>query len=230
MRITAAAKDSTRKRILKVAQKHFAKQGFEATTTRDIAREAKIAAGTLFNYFSTKEAIVDCLVSEACCRAAESFASRLNGPLPSDVRPADPAPHTVQPSSLEEDLFAHIAAILRELKPYRKYLPVVLESSLSPLAAKQIDSEPSLREAHLQTVGQLLSQHERYEAASAIAFQLYWTLYTGALAFWAKDASPHQEDTLALLDQSLNMFVGWLTDANPSDQSKTHSRTKDTIR
>jgi hypothetical protein len=39
---------------------------------------------------------------------------------------------------------------------------------------------------------------------------LYWTLYTGVLAFWSKDASPRQEDTLALLDQSLAMFVGWL--------------------
>jgi hypothetical protein len=28
--------------------------------------------------------------------------------------------------------------------------------------------------------------------------------------FWSDDASPHQEDTLALLDESLGMFVGWL--------------------
>jgi hypothetical protein len=40
---------------------------------------------------------------------------------------------------------------------------------------------------------------------------LYWTLYTGVLAYWSSDASPRQEDTLALLDQSLAMFVGWLT-------------------
>ena len=30
------------------------------------------------------------------------------------------------------------------------------------------------------------------------------------LMFWAQDRSPKQEDTLALLDQSLAMFVGWL--------------------
>ena len=43
-----------------------------------------------------------------------------------------------------------------------------------------------------------------------LALQLYWTLYTGVLVFWANDKSPKQEDTLALLDHSLNMFVGWL--------------------
>ncbi len=48
------------------------------------------------------------------------------------------------------------------------------------------------------------------EPLSAIALQLYWTLYTGVLTFWSDDKSPHQEDTLALLDQSLQMFVAWL--------------------
>jgi hypothetical protein len=124
--------------------------------------------------------------------------------------------------SLEENLFAHIAAILRELKPYRKYIHVALETSLSPLAADQTDNRPSLRAAHLQTVGEILSGHGHHEAASAIALQLYWTLYTGLLAFWAKDASPRQEDTLALMDQSLNMFVGWLTNSNK--QELTQSR------
>ena len=39
---------------------------------------------------------------------------------------------------------------------------------------------------------------------------MYWLLYTGVLAFWTKDASVKQEDTLALLDQSMKMFVAWL--------------------
>jgi AcrR family transcriptional regulator len=205
MRITAAAKDSTRKRILKVAQRHFARHGFEATTTRDIARDAQIAAGTLFNYFPTKEAIVESLVIDACNRAAESFAVSWSA----DVTPDS--------GSLEEDLFAHVAANLRELKPYRKYISVILETKLSPLADDQSDGDRSLRTAHLQTVGQLLSRHAQHDSASAIAAQLYWTLYTGMLAFWSKDSSPHQEDTLAILDESLNMFVGWLTNANTQD-------------
>jgi hypothetical protein len=38
---------------------------------------------------------------------------------------------------------------------------------------------------------------------------LYWTLYLGVLTFWGNDPSPNQEDTLALMDQSLAMFVQW---------------------
>ncbi len=206
MRITAAAKDETRKRILKVSQKQFAQQGFDETTTRDIARDANIAVGTLFNYFPTKESIVENLVNEGCMRAAERFTAELERNELNDS------------FTLEEELFAHVAAVLRELKPYRKYLPAVLETSLSPLATDHSGDHTSLRAAHLEVVSQILLRHTSQDAISPIAIQLYWTLYTGVLVFWASDSSPKQEDSLALLDESLSMFVGWLTGPVGSDQ------------
>jgi hypothetical protein len=43
-----------------------------------------------------------------------------------------------------------------------------------------------------------------------MAEQMYWSLYMGLLLFWANDTSPRQEDTLALLDGSLEMFASWV--------------------
>ena len=196
MRVTAETKAATRQRILEVAQEQFARNGFDATTTRDIAAEARIAVGTLFNYFPTKEAIVESLVSEAYAGVAEKFAGTVA---------------QAEPRTLEEDLFAHVAAILRKLNPSRKYLRAVLETALSPLAAAQEGEAASLRTAHLETVVQIMTRHSRQEALTTLALQMYWTLFTGVLAFWTNDTSPRQEDTLALLDQSLAMFAGWLT-------------------
>jgi AcrR family transcriptional regulator len=192
MRVTAETKSATRRRILEVAQKHFAQHGFESATTRDLAQAAGIAAGTLFNYFPTKEAIVEALVRDVYVRAADNSSADNNEEI----------------SSLAEELFAQVAASLRKLKSFRKYLPAVLESSLSP-AVDSVTGEPSLRAIHLEAVGAILSRHDA-DASSAMALQLYWTLYTGVLAFWAKDTSPKQEDTLALLDESMNMFADWL--------------------
>ncbi len=209
MRVTAETKTATRQRILEVAQERFAAQGFEATTTRDIAGAARIAVGTLFNYFPTKEAIVESLVGEAYAAAAAKFAKAMDHPV-----------HAA-PRSLEEELFAHVAAILRKVNPYRKYLPAVLETALSPLATVADGDAAALRAAHLETVGSIVTRHGRQEALSTVALQMYWTLFTGVLAFWAKDASPRQEDTLALLDQSLAMFVGWLTGQGDTSQGDT---------
>ncbi|MGM3304810.1 TetR/AcrR family transcriptional regulator [Anabaena sp. WFMT] len=48
----------TRTRILQAAQKLFAAQGFDGTTTRDLAQAAGVAEGTLFRHFSNKKAIL----------------------------------------------------------------------------------------------------------------------------------------------------------------------------
>ncbi|MBK1988564.1 TetR/AcrR family transcriptional regulator [Sphaerospermopsis aphanizomenoides BCCUSP55] len=48
----------TRNRILQAAQRLFASQGFEGTTTRDLAQAAGVAEGTLFRHFTNKKAIL----------------------------------------------------------------------------------------------------------------------------------------------------------------------------
>jgi len=48
----------TRTKILQSAQQLFARQGFDGTTTKDLALAAGVAEGTLFRYFSNKKAIL----------------------------------------------------------------------------------------------------------------------------------------------------------------------------
>ena len=190
MRITVAVREATRRRILEIAHGRFAALGFDAVTTRDVARAAGIAAGTLFNYFATKEAIAAALVAEALAEARAGFGA---------------GPHYAD--SLEEELFALVAAELRALRPHRNYLGPVLETALGPLAARRRDAGEAIRRDHLGLVGRLLKAHGRLEAIDPGSAHLYWTLYVGVLSFWAHDTSPNQEDTLAVLDQSLKAFV-----------------------
>ena len=53
----AQNREAIRKRIVTAALSLFQTKGFDATTTRAIARKAGIAEGTVFNYFRTKEDI-----------------------------------------------------------------------------------------------------------------------------------------------------------------------------
>ena len=203
MRVSAQTKAATRERILSAARRLLNDKGYESTTTRDIAEAAQIASGTLFNYFPTKEAIVASLASDAVAEALTG--TNLHG---SDAE------------TLEEDLFAAVAAGLRKLKPLRKHLPAMLQTSLSPLAITAQDDVASFRVSHLEAVTALATKHGHGELSPS-ALQLYWTLYTGVLVFWANDKSPKQEETLALIDDSINMFVGWLrTDAKTETQRK----------
>jgi AcrR family transcriptional regulator len=202
MRVNAETKEVTRKRILEAAHRLFAENGYGPTTTRDIARAAGIASGTVFNYFPTKEAIVACLASEAIGDALAAVEMSAGGG-----------------ETLEEDLFALVAACLRKLKPLRKHLPALLESSLSPLAVMPRDDAPSFRARQLEAAAAIAARHGQGELP-ATALQLYWTLYTGILMFWASDESPKEEDTLALIDDSINMYVTWLREHSRVERPK----------
>lgn len=201
MRVTQQVKTETRQRILSVSLQLFREKGFDATTTRDIARAAKIATGTLFNYFSSKEAIVLHSVFTTLDAVNHDFRRR-----------------AAASSSLEENLFSLVAAGLRKLRPYRSYAQSVVETCLH--SGTSSPEAEAIRTAHLELVSEQIAGEKSGEPVSAVESQLYWTLYTGVLAFWTTDTSRNQEDTLALLDQSLNMFVSWL---RQSRDAQSHS-------
>jgi len=193
MRVTAEKKRQTRRQIVECAHKLFSDKGFEHTTTRDIAEVAGIAAGTMFNYFATKEALAMTIVDEALDEARTEFEGRLRGD-----------------ETLDEALFAHVAVGLRYLAPHRNYVGEVLETALSPFAREAVcEQAQQLRVSHLETVRELIASRglPTTPAPSVMTMHLYWTLYLGVLSFWAADQSPTREDTLVVLDQSMRLFV-----------------------
>ena len=198
MRVTAQVKEQTRERILASARKLFQEKGFDETTTRDIAGRAKIAVGTLFNYFPTKEALALSIVASCFDTAGEEFQERLRGD-----------------KALDERLFAHVATSLRHLGVHRGYIENLIESTLSPFARSSAAREAEeIRRRHLETVrGLLMSNNGSAQASEPlfVTLHLYWTLFLGVLAYWARDESPRQEDTLVLLDQSMKLFVNSLS-------------------
>jgi AcrR family transcriptional regulator len=52
-------KQKTRQRLLECAWQQFLEKGYDETTVEDITEAADVAKGTFFNYFSTKEAVLD---------------------------------------------------------------------------------------------------------------------------------------------------------------------------
>ncbi len=200
MRVTEQTKLRTRERIVDAARKLLDDKGFERATTRDIAIEAGIATGTLFNYFPSKEALALTILGEALEHAESEFqAKRWGG------------------ESLAELLFALNASVLRCLSPYRRFASQVIEAQPGPCSMPNALQEPdeALRN-YLEHISELITRHGTNggQPPTVITLHLYWTLLLGVLSYWAHDPSPQQEDTLVLLDQSLRMFVDSLSDPN----------------
>lgn len=205
MRVTTQTRLATRERILSVTADLLLACGWEGVTTRDITAAAGIANGTLFNYFSSKEAVAASLISDALGTAEQDFHRRRTG---------DESP--------EEDLFGFEWAALKRLRSYRKFLGPAVAAIFSPLAQPaREDPGAQVRARHLQTVQKILAGHGVPVPLPAVLLQLYWTLHIGAFAFWANDSSPHQEDTLALLDRSLRLFAASLSGAQGVEHERS---------
>ena len=189
MRVTAELRDATRRRLLEKGAEILASRGWDRTTTRDIAAAAGLANGTLFNYFRTKEALGATLLAESFSAADEEFAARASS------------------GSLEEDLFSFVWIGFRHLRPHRAYAKPISDLVLGPLADARTTAEgDAIRRAHLGRVQAMVERHSG-TAAPAMTLQVYWSLYVGLLAFWVADSSPRQEDTLALLHHTIQLFV-----------------------
>lgn len=78
-----------REQILKIALKLFAAQGFDATSTRQIAEEAGIADGLIFHYFPRKLDLLTALLENR-----RSFRSELRAIL--EGAESKPAPEVLQ--------------------------------------------------------------------------------------------------------------------------------------
>ena len=58
------APEEKRKRLLAAARTLFVKQGFDATSTREIASAAGVSEGILFHHFGSKKGLFDCIADE----------------------------------------------------------------------------------------------------------------------------------------------------------------------
>src|SRR5262245_56710739 len=99
-------KEANKARILSAALAMFQTKGFEATTTKAIARKAGLAEGTVFNYFSTKEDIALYFLEQEVEQALSSV--RNNARL--------------KKAPLNEKLFALVHAQLDYLAPHERFI------------------------------------------------------------------------------------------------------------
>lgn len=81
MRISSVspAESETRNRILKAALRLFARQGYDGTTTRDLAEAANVAEGTLFRHFANKKAILVEVATQGWVEILTDLLTELSG-------------------------------------------------------------------------------------------------------------------------------------------------------
>src|ERR671912_1566139 len=114
--LRARKKADTKERIVAAALTLFRVKGFEATTTKAIAKKARVAEGTVFNYFPTKEDIALHFLEQEVEHAMAAV--RGNARL--------------RKAPIEEKLFALVQTQLEFLAPHERFIGAAFVQALKP--------------------------------------------------------------------------------------------------
>lgn len=185
--------EETRARILAAAMELFRRQGFDATTMREIAAEAGVATGAAYYYFDSKDAIVLAFYDQAQQELAPLLDEAIAGT-----------------KDLGQRLRALLDVKFRYFEPNRSLLGALSAHAdpahpLSPFSQQTRE----VRERDMASFERAL-QNSRVRVAADLAPHLpriLWMYQMGLILFWIYDRSPEQRRTRALVQKSLAVVV-----------------------
>jgi AcrR family transcriptional regulator len=195
----AENKERTRQAILRAALELFSRRGFHATTTRQIARRARIAEGTLFNYFRTKEDLALFFFEQTLERTMAWYEHETR----------------LRRAALPERLFAIIQQHLELLGPNEDFIGAVYLRALQPASRLNPLSLDALaiQLRYLRFVRDILAEAEQEEELprfGELGPHLFGLFHLAVITHWLQDASPGKGNTLAMLDRGLRVATAAL--------------------
>jgi AcrR family transcriptional regulator len=184
----------TRAHILEAAMQLFRRQGFEATTMREIAAEAQVATGAAYYYFDSKDAIALAFYAQAQQELAPLLDEALAGA-----------------KNFKDRLSALLEVKLKYFEPNRRLLAALAAHAdpahpLSPFGAQTRE----IRERDMEFFGRLL-KGGRVRLPSDLQPHLpriLWTYQMGVLLFWIYDRSADQQRTRQVIQKSVALVAG----------------------
>ena len=187
--------DATREHILDTAVGLFREQGMEATTMRQIAREAEVAVGLAYYYFPAKEAVV-LAYYDRVQREHRLLAERLLPDAPSLQARLAFLLHT------KIDILAGDRKLLGGLFRYTGEPDHPL-SFLGPATAP-------LRAECTALFAAAVEPERLPDDLGQVLPTALWALHMGILLFFLYDSSPNLQRTRALIDGSVSLTVRFL--------------------
>ncbi len=186
--------ERTRELILKTALTLFAKQGYDATTMREIAGEAGVSLGLAYRYFQSKESLVLALYQQM---AAET----------------DDAISQLPAGTVAERFVSTMTARLEQAVPFRETFGALFGAIMTPKSGMDLfgaEADTMRRQAEDAFIALVRASADAPNAAHVQDVgKLLYGAHFAVLLFWLRDHSEGQRATLALLN-FIRDLLPWL--------------------
>ncbi len=193
MKTSKAQQDKTRRHILRTAVDLITAQGYDATTMKQLAREAGIGDATIYKYFPTKERI---LLDYFELGIADAVKLLEETPGLSEF-------------TLHEKLQLLVDSVLEGLLPDREFVEIaraIVRKSPFMLARDDMQSQHLLK----ATVSAFINDAEESGEIAPCDYKdfvggLFTDYLFAVILYWLKDKSDEFSDTTQLVDLTLGI-------------------------
>lgn len=195
MRVSKSQQDKNRRLLLRAAVELIGRQGFEATTMKEIARAAELGDATIYKYFPSKEKLV-LAYFELQAGDALALMQKTRGQ---------------QDFGLQERLQLLLDSLLELLLADREFVAIahrLIQGAPMLLLSQALPGKELLRGAFVE----MLEQAEAAGEIAPCAFKaslggLLADAVYGLIAYWLRDDSEEFGNTSQLTDLGLGVLV-----------------------
>jgi TetR/AcrR family transcriptional regulator len=200
--------------ILDAAERHFLERGYEATKVDEIAADADVAVGSIYNHFGSKEGLYAALLEHAL----EVFETYMGEEAPADLSPLERV----------LDVTGRLARFGRERPGEMRVLCLPQPSAPHERLSDVVERVGAAMADHERRTAALIEAARRRGQTGAVASRdaaaFLWAAWKGMLTLGprAERAAPGRDRELrALIEAGLRIVVGGLASERSREGDET---------
>jgi AcrR family transcriptional regulator len=162
-------KENKREQILQAAIELFTKKGFEMTNVESIARRAKIAKGTFYNFFDKKEDVLLYFLDREISKSGDEIERKLGST-----------------KNIAEQLQLVIPAYIKNIFPNKEFTKVLVKERIGKIGTGKNKNELVLMQLVTELIDKAKQKNEiKQEIDSRRLAEMIFGFYTMYVIYWA---------------------------------------------
>ena len=184
-------KENKREHILKAAIELFTKKGFEMTNVESIARKAKIAKGTFYNFFEKKEDVLLYFLDREIVKSGVEIERNMGSA-----------------KTIAEQLQLVIPAYIKHIFPNKEFTKVLIRERISKIGTGKNKNELVLMQLVTELIDKAKQRNEIQQGIDSRRLaEMIFGFYTMYVIYWANGFIKTKKQCVERINEVISLVL-----------------------
>ena len=184
-------RENKRESILKAAIKLFTKKGFEMTSVESIARRAKIAKGTFYNFYEKKEDVLLYFLDREISKSGDEIERNLGST-----------------KNIAEQLQLVIPSYIKHIFPNKEFTKVLIKERIGKIGTGKNKNEFVLMQLVTELIDKAKQRNEIQQGIDSRRLaEMVFGLYTMYVIYWANGFISTKKKCIERINEVISLVI-----------------------